>query len=211
MFSLIENNIKLYIKKSIFAVKVYLTIQSNFTIANVSGMEDFYNTTLNNSIKPNIFTTTLLQVISGKTTSYVVFVDVPLNTPYGTEVLRASISPQGISKKYLWDQTFSIIAYEEYIKSITVIYFSNGYYAGQYGGIPIIREGKTWIINNYNGTRNWVVEYDDAINDLQNYNSFGGANLLSKIHELKTSSIGIHYSEDNSHTKGITEKSHNLD
>ena len=196
---------------TVCAVNVILTIQSNFTIAKVSGMEDFYNTTLNNSVKPNIFTTTLLQVISGKTTSYVVFVDVPLNTPYGTEVLRASISPQGISKKYLWDQTFSIIAYEEYIKSITVIYFSNGYYAGPYTGIPIIREGKTWIINNYNGTRNWVVEYDDAINDLQNYNSFGSANLLSKIHELKTLSIGNHYSEYNSYTTNIIQKSYNID
>ena len=196
---------------TVCAINVILTIQSDFTIANVSGMEDFYNTTLDNSIKPNKFTTTLIQMISGKLTSYVVFVDVPSNTPYGTEVLRASISPQGISKKYLWDQTFSIIAYEEYIKSITVVYFSNGYYAGQYRGIQIITEGKTWIINYYNGTRNWVVEYDDAINDLQNYYSFGGANLLSKIHELKTLSIGNHYSKYNSYTTNIIQKSYNLD
>ena len=196
---------------TVCAINVILEIQSNFTIANVSGMEDLYNATLNNSTKPNKFTTTLLQMISGKTTSYVVFVDVPLNTPYGTEVLRASISPQGISKKYLWDQTFSIVAYEEYIKSITVTYFSNGYYAGQYRGIQIITEGKTWIINNYNGTRNWVFEYDDAINDLKNYYSFGSANLLSKIHELKTLSIGNHYSEYNSYTTNIIQKSYNID
>ena len=196
---------------TVFAVNVHLTIQSNFSIVDVYGKEDLYNSTLNNSTKPNTFTTTLLHVISGKTINYVVLVDVPSNTPYGTEVLRATISPQGITKRYLWDETFNVIAYEEYIKCITIIYFSNGYYAGRYKGIQIITEGKTWIVLNYIGTRNWVIEYEDAINDLQNYYSFGSANLLSKIHELKTSSIGNHYSEYNSYTIGIIYKSHNID
>ena len=196
---------------TVCAVNVDLTIQSNFIIADVYGKEDLYNSSLNNSTIPNTFTTTLLHAISGKTINYVVLVDIPLNTSYGTEVLNATILPQNISANYIWAQTFSIIAYEEYIKSISVTYFSKGFYAGTYRGIQIITEGKTWIILNYNGTRNWVVEYDDAITDLQNFYTFGSANLLSKIHELKTSSIGNHYSEDNSYIKGIIEKSHNLD
>ena len=196
---------------TVCAVNLDLTIESNFIIADVYWKEDLYNSSLNNSTIPNTFTTTLLHAISGKTINYVVLVDIPLNTPYGTEVLNATILPQNIRANYIWDQTFSIIVYEEYIKSISETYFSKGFYAGTYGGIQIITEGKTRIILNYNETRNWVVEYDDAITDLQNFDTFGSANLLSKIHELKTSSIGNHYSEDNSYTIGIIEKSHNLD
>ena len=172
---------------TVCAVNLDLTIESNFIIADVYWKEDLYNSSLNNSTIPNTFTTTLLHAISGKTINYVVIVDIPLNTPYRTEVLNATILPQNIRANYIWDQTFSIIVYEEYIKSISETYFSKGFYAGTYGGIQIIAEGKTRIILNYNETRNWVVEYDDAITDLQNFDTFGSANLLSKIHELKTS------------------------
>ena len=109
-----------------------------------------------------------------------VIVDIPLNTPSGTEVLNATILPQNIRANYIWDQTFSIILYEEYIKSISETYFSKGFYAGTYGGIQIITEGKTRIILNYNETRNWVVEYDDAVTGLKNFYTFGSAKFIIK-------------------------------
>ena len=192
-------------------INTQLIIESNFKIEKVYGMDEMYNTTFNNKTAPYSFSTTLIQVIYGKTYGYVVMVDIPEDTPIGTEVLKATISPLGITANYLWENSFNIIAYEEYIRCISVTYFYNGYYAGTYGGIIIIKNGKLWIETNYNGTRNWVGEFDDAINDLNHFSTFGKANLLSKIRELKTNSIGMHYSQDNSYIRNIIDSSHNID
>ena len=193
-------------------INTILIIESNYKIENIYGMDEMYNVTFNNKTAPYNFSTELIQVIYGKTYSYVILVDIPEDTPIGTEVLKATISPPGITAKYLWDQTtFNIIAYEEYIRCISVTYFYNGYYAGVYRGLIIIENGKKWIEQNYNGTRNWVAEFDDAINDLNNFYTFGSANLLSKIRELKTNSIGIHYSQDNTYIRSIIDISHNID
>ena len=196
---------------TVYDVNLNLTIQSNFKIEKVYGMEDMYQASLSNNTKVYSFNTVIIQVIYGKRYAYVVLVDIPPDTPYGTEVLNATISPLNISAKYLWDQKYNVIAYEEYIRCISVTYFSDAFYAGKTQGIVIIKEGRAWIEVNYNGTRNWIVEYDDAINDLNNYNSFGKANLLSKIYELKTSTAGIHYNMDNSYARSIIDKSHNID
>ena len=196
---------------TVCAINAQLIIESNFKIEKVYGMDEMYNTTFNNKTAPYSFSTTLIQVIYGKTYGYVVLVNIPEDTPFGTEVLKATISPLAVTAKYLWAPSFSIIAYEEYIRCISVTYFYNGYYAGVYNGIIIIKNGKVWIETNYNGTKNWVGEFDDAINDLENYYTFGRANLLSKIRELKTNSIGMHYSQDNSYTRNIIDNSHNID
>ena len=192
-------------------VNLVLTIQSNFKIDHVYGIEDMYKASLAN----NKFTTTLTQVIYGMQYFYLVFVDVPENTARGTKVLEASISPIGISAVYLWDNVFNNIAYEEYIKSICVTYYQKGYdiiiVNGVSEGIVILESGRTWIQSNYHGMRDWVKEYNIIIEDL-NYNQVSGSsNLLSKIHELKTSRIGIHYTEENTYTKHIVDNSHNID
>ena len=195
-------------------VNITLTIQSNFKIEKVYGMDEMYESSLNNITKPYTFETTIMQVIYGKIYGYVALVDIPDDTPIGTEVLNATISPPGVSAKYFWDKTtFNIIAYEEYIRCIVLTYFSDAYYAQEYSrsGLGILNNGREWIRLNYTGTRNWIGEFDDAINDINYFYSFGGANLLSKIRELKTSSIGIHYSQDNSYIKHMIDNSHNID
>ena len=207
-----ETYLKIYGSLStVCYINTHLIIESNFKIENVYGMDEMYNTTFNNKTAPYSFSTTLIQIIYGKIYGYIVLVDIPENTPIGTNVLKATIYPLGITANYLWDQSYSIIAYEEYIRGISVTYFHNGYYAGPYRGIIIIEDGKTWVETNYKGTRDWVWEFDDAINDLNNFNSFGSANLLSKIRELKTNSIGMHYGQENSYISSIVDNSHNID
>ena len=196
---------------TICSVNVNLTIQSNFKIEKVYGMEDMYEASLKNDTKISTFQTTLIQVIYGKNYYFVVLVNIPENTPFGTEVLNATISPLGISKKYLWDETYSNIAYEEYIRCISFTYFSDAYILGNYLGVEKIKEGRAWIEVNYNGVRDWIGEFDDVLYDMNN-NYYYGANLLSKLRELKTSQIGIHYNNnENTYINNILYSSHNID
>ena len=71
-------------------------------------------------------------------------VDVPKFTPYGTEVLNATVPKLGLVDKFYWDEKFSLPAYEEYIRCIIVIIFMRGYQLGS-GGVTIIQEGIIWI------------------------------------------------------------------
>lgn len=192
-------------------VNLELEIKSNFNIDNVFGMEDMYKSSLSN----NVFKTTLIQVIYGMQYSFLVFVNVPENTARGTEVLRATVSPLGKTAVYLWDNVYDSVAYEEYIKSICVNYFSKGYdiiiTQGVSQCIVILQEGRTWILNNYSGKKEWIKEFDVIINDL-NTNSYSGTSLLlSKIHEYRTSTIGTSNSDINTYTHSIVYNSHNLD
>ena len=163
----------------------------------------------------NVFKTTLIQVIYGMRYSFLVFVDVPESTTRGTEVLRATVSPLEKTAVYLWDNVYDSVAYEEYIKSICVNYFSKGYDViitkGVSECIIILQEGRTWILNNYSGKKEWIKEFDVIISDL-NTNSYSGiSNLLSKIHEYRTSTIGTSNSDINTYTHSIVYNSHNLD
>ena len=153
------------------------------------------------------FNVKLIQVIYGKKYDFTLLVDVPKSTPYGTEVLNATVSSLGLNAKYLWEEKYSQPAYEEYIKCIVVIIFMEGY-NNQYNGVSILEEGREWMKTNYNGTRNWIKEFSGAITDLENNDD---ANLLSKITELKTSKIGIHYDEGNSYQRQLIDNSHGID
>jgi hypothetical protein len=187
-------------------VNVQLKIQSNFNITKVYGIEDMYDA----NITSDTFNVKLIQVVYGKKYDFTLLVDVPKNTPYGTEVLNATVSSLGLSAKYLWDEKYSQPAYEEYIKCIVVIIFIEGYNTGYYG-IPILEEGIEWMKANYNGTRNWIKEFNGAKTDLESSDNKGKANLLSKITELKTSRIGIHYDEGNSYQRQLIDNSHGID
>ena len=189
-------------------VNLELIIESNYQIHKVYGMEDMYEASLKNS--NSTFNTKIIQVIYGKEYVFVVLVDIPENTTIGTEVLNATISPLGINAKYLWSNSYNIYAYEEYIRCICFTYISDGFEKGNYNGPIIIRNGLKWIQENYNGTRNWEGEFQTILIDFNNYNSYGRANILSKLRELKTSKIGIHYSEENSYIINIVDRSHGI-
>ena len=188
-------------------VNVQLKIQSKFNINKVYGIEDMYDA----EMTLDTFNVKLIQVVYGKRYDFTLLVDVPKNTPSGTEVLNATVSSLGLNAKYLWDENYSKLAYEEYIKCIVVIIFMEGY-NNQYNGVSIVEEGIEWMKSNYNGTRNWIKEFNGAITDLQSSGTTNGrANLLSKITELKTSRIGIHYDEGNSYQRAIIDISHSID
>ena len=190
-------------------VNVQLKIQSNFNITKVYGIEDMYDANITSGTQSS-FNVKLIQVIYGRKYDFTLLVDVPKNTPYGTEVLNATVSSLGLKAKYLWDEKYSQPAYEEYIKCIVVIIFIEGY-NNQYNGVSILEEGIEWIKANYNGTRNWIKEFNGAITDLSSNDRKGNANLLSKITELKTSRIGIHYDEGNSYQRELIDNSHGID
>ena len=161
------------------------------------------------------FNVKLIQVVYGKKYHFVALIDIPKDTPYGTKVLNVTISPLGINKIYLWDEIFNNNAYEEYIRCICVEYFSKGYNEtlnkGITYGVLIINNGSIWINNNYKGNRNWEEEFNGIEKDIKNFNGFGKANLLSKIREIKTLTIGLHYSNENSYQRQLIDQSHYID
>jgi hypothetical protein len=146
------------------------------------------------------FNVKLIQVVYGKKYDFVLLVDVPKNTPNGTEVLNATVSSLGLNAKYLWDENYSPAAYEGYIRCIVVIIFIDGYNNQL---VSILEKGIEWIKANYKGMKNWIKEFNGAIEDIKNAGNKGKANLLSKITELKTSRIGIHYDEGNSYQRQL--------
>ena len=190
-------------------VNVQLKIQSNFNITKVYGIEDMYDANITTDTLSS-FKVKLIQVVYGKKYDFTLLVDIPKDTPYGTEVLNATVSSLGLKAKYLWDENYSPAAYEEYIRCIVVIIFIEGYNTGYYG-VPILEDGIEWMKTNYNGTRNWIQEFNSAITDLESNDGKGNANLLSKITELKTSRIGIHYDEGNSYQRELIVNSHAID
>ena len=185
-------------------VNVQLKIQSNFNITKVYGIEDMHEA----NMTTDTFNVKLIQVVYGRKYNFVLLVDVPKTTPNGTEVLNAIISSLGLKAKYLWDENYSPAAYEEYIRCIVVIIFIDGYNSQW---ISILEEGIIWIKANYKGMKNWIKEFNGAIEDLKSTGNKGKANLLSKITELKTSRIGIHYDEGNSYQRKLIVNSHAID
>jgi len=75
----------------------------------------------------------------------------------------------------------------------------------------IFEKGIIWIKTNYKGIKNWIKEFNGAIEDLKSFGKTGKANLLSKMTELKTSRIGIHYDEGNFYQRKIIHNSHAID
>ena len=192
---------------TVYHTNLELTIQSNFAIKKIYGIKDMYRAYLKNGSKG--FYTKKTHVIFGKKYKYVFLVDVPENTPIGTEILNATISKLGIKANYLWNKTNSSTAYEEYIRCICVTYFEEGYNNGT-EGISIIKNGLIWIQQNYVGNRNWEREFNGIIDDLNNLYNFGKANILSKIRELTTNQIGINYKDENSYQIKLIDNSNNL-
>ena len=162
---------------TIMDVNVQLKIESQFNINRVYGIEDMYEANFNKEKIPS-FDVTVIQVGYGRKYGYVIEVDVPEGTPYGTEVLKAYVPKLKLEEKYYWDEKYSITAYEEYIRCIVVIIFMEGYELST-SGITVINQGIIWIEKNYNGTRNWVKELNEAKTDLNTGTRNGKANLLS--------------------------------
>ena len=188
-------------------VNLELIINSNYQIQKVYGIEDMYEASLTNN--NSTFNTKIIQVVYGKTYAFVVLVNIPKDIKKGTEVLRATLSPLGINARYLWDDSLSSFAYEEYIRCICFTYISDGFEkGGYYGGRTIINDGLTWIKTNYNGTINWEGEFNTILIEFNSYNS--NAAILSRLRELKTSKIGIHYSDENSYIMNIVDRSHGI-
>ena len=151
-------------------VNLELIINSNYQIQKVYGIEDMYEASLTNN--NSTFNTKIIQVVYGKTYAFVVLVNIPKDIKKGTEVLRATLSPLGISARYLWDDSLSSFAYEEYIRCICFTYISDGFEkGGYYGGRTIINDGLTWIKTNYNGTINWEGEFNTILIEFNSYNS----------------------------------------
>ena len=185
-------------------VNVQLKIQSNFKIIKVYGIEDMHEANMTS----DTFNVKLIQVVYGRKYNFVLLVDIPKNTPNGTEVLNATVSSLGLQAKYFWDENYSKPAYEEYIRCIVVIIFIDGYNNNM---TSIFEKGIIWIKTYYKGIKNWIKEFNGAIEDLKSFGKIGKANLLSKITELKTSRIGIHYDEGNSYQRKIIDNSHAID
>ena len=167
-------------------------IQSNFTIRNVLGYEnwkgytlrsDVYKDSINNSYFMSEFKTSLVQVTSGIKYQFLFFIECFPNYCHYINI-KASIPSLGINKIYYYDNKVDNYAYEVYIRSIVVNYY---YYKR-------LEEGKLWIQANYTGKKDWIKEFDIAIQDLKN-DIYGASKLWSKIRELKSPRFGILFSE----------------
>ena len=189
-------------------INVELTVQSNFPIEKIYGMEDMYEASL---IDKKTFKFKLIHFVYGKKYNYVALVNVPGDTKIGTVILSATVSPFEKTVNYYWNQAYSISAYEEYIKCISFTYFLDAYNYGKEKGVVIMENAINWLKSYYYGLRNWLNEYNDVLNDIQNLETFGKQNILSKLRELKSSKLGIHYNDENSYQKEIIDNSHNID
>ena len=191
-----------------YYTNVQIEISSNYSINNVLGKEDMYENNLI-SEKPSNFTTQLIHFIYGKRYNLKTLVDIPEDTEKGTIVLSAKVSAFSKTAYYAWDNSLNSNAYEQYIRGISFNYFQSAYITTKTGGgtnkaIIIMRTAYDWIDANYDGIRDWKSEYNDIINDLKVFGSYGKANLLSKLRELKSSQLGLHYRDNENSYQRIT-------
>ena len=182
-------------------VDVGLSLTSNYTINKVMGMEDMYERTLI-SDKPSSFSTKIIHFVYGKSYDFIVLVDIPEDTPKGEVVLTANVTLFDLEAKYRWDNSLDPYAYEEYIRGISCKFFQSAYDEGKTKGLSVMNSANAWIAN-YDGIRDWKKEYEDVVNDLNNFDSYGRANLASKLRELKSSKPGVHYNDENSYQRKI--------
>jgi len=192
-----------------FKVNVELNITSNFVISNVMGKEDMYQSNLISS-KPSSFTTKIIQMVYGKNYDFIVLVDIPENTEKGVEVLKAKVSQLNLEVSYFWDNSEDPYAYEEYIRGISFTFFQKACDGGKTKGLTVMNSANAWIAD-YDGIRDWKEEYQDVVTDLNNFDNYGRANLLSKLRELKSSKPGLHYSDENSYQRKIMDDYLNID
>ena len=207
---------------TIYQVNANLLVQSQFKINSVYGMDEMYKASLTNN-NPYTFSVDIIHFQYGKVYSFVALVDIPEDTPYGTEVLRAKVSFLNKTAYFYWDQnyqpdsgeytcdSYDQFAYEEYIRGISSVIFTNAFNAGASGGKTIINNGIQWLDKYFNGIYDWKTEFNKVLTDLSNFSTSGKANLLSKIRELKAQSIGIHYSTRNKYIGSIIDDLHDLD
>jgi hypothetical protein len=156
-------------------------------------------------------------------------VDIPENTPYGTEVLKVSVLSWNQIIYFYWDKSstnenegsssdyYDSYAYEEYIKGICADIFTDAYNNASSGTSQAINLGKTvinngikWLERSYDGVFDWKTEFQNFLNDLTYFNTYGKANILSKIHELKSQNIGNHYYVRNTYENSLIDGSHDL-
>ena len=197
-----------------FKVNVLLSITSKYKIKEVMGMDDMYKNNLIDT--SNTFTTKILHFVYGKIYDFIVLVDIPQNIQNRELVLtaRATANQFDLKAEYLWDNSLDPFAQEKYIRGISSANFQKAFTLKDAGddikSKDILKEGKKWVAN-YDTFHDWKKEYDDAINDLDNFSKYGKANLLSKIRELKSSKPGIHYQDENSYQRKIIDDSFNID
>ena len=192
-------------------INVVLTISSTYKINKIMGMNEMYESNLINK-SPYTFTTKILQFVYGKSYDFIALVDIPQNTQRGEVVLkaRAKANSLDVEAQYTWDNTLDPFAYEEYIRGISFTFFEDAYKNGDTRGLTIMNKAIAWI-GNYDGIRDWKKEYEDVVKDLKNLKTFGRANLLSKLRELKSCKLGIHYNDENSYQRKIMDDYFNID
>ena len=193
-----------------YKVNVEITISSKYRINDVKGREDMYQSSLTTR-NPYTFKTKLIHFVYGKRYDFITLVNIPSNTLKGEIVLTAKVIPFNKQVNYLWDNILDPFAYEEYIRGISFTYFQNAYNRGPSKGISIMNTALTWINSNYDGIRDWKKEYTGIREDLRNFKSYGQANILSKLRELKSSKLGIHYNDENSYQRNIIDGSYRID
>ena len=137
--SLVKNAIlEIYVSLSTnYKINVDITISSKYKINSVYGKEDMYQYKLT-SKTPFTFSTRIIQFVYGKSYDFVTLVDIPSNTPKGTIVLTATVSPFTKTVNYLWENVFDPFAFEIYVKAISFTFFQNAYNKGKSGGISVM-------------------------------------------------------------------------
>ena len=193
-----------------YQINVGISIYSNYTIKKVYGIDDMYQSSLLYSSTKSEFKTKLIHFVYGKRYIFVTLVDIPKDIKHREIVLTAVIETFNKKIDYLWDNSLHSFAFEDYIKAISFDYFQEAYNNGQSKGITIMNSALIWLNTNYDGNKDWKSEYNDIINDLKNFKEYGKANILSKLRELKSCKLGIHYNDENSYQRKIIDDSYDI-
>lgn len=178
------------------SVNIKLSIESNFYIRVIYGIDgvDLYDNSFNYEIIHFLYNTTYTLII---------FLYIPEDINIGDVVLKASISPLKINETYRWDTDFNPNNYENMIKFMYFDYINRANANLLTSGENILYEGKYWIKRYYNGTKNWINQYDNVLDDLKNYeechsnldicDAYGRNNIYARLREMQSPKIGAHY------------------
>ena len=194
-----------------FEVNVVINTISTYKINKVYGSEDMYQSKIT-STPPYGFSTTIIHFVYGKKYDFILLVEIPDNVPKNQIIVTSVASPFEVKANYVWDSLNDACAYEVYMRAISYALFKECYNnENNTNSINKIKSEMQLLNLSYDGIRDWQSEYQEVIEDFENFETYGEANLLSKIRELIISKLGMHYNNENLYQRKIIDEAYEID
>ena len=187
-----------------------ISVQSfGFSIENLFGKDEMNIIT---SLKTN-YQIEIIQLRAGKSYDFVFEINIPQNTPKGTQILKVTFLDE--EKIYYYNDEFENNAFEQYIRCIVYNNLTNSFYLANKNNIngakQLLSNTLNWLQLNYEGLNNWEKEIKECILIYNNFRGEGKGDILSRIREGVSQKPGAHYNEENSYQNLLIEKAYSID